>query len=1292
MSPRPAIDLTIDPSLPVAAHEAEIAAGLLSHQVLVVAGETGSGKTTQLPKILLKMGYTAIGHTQPRRIAARSVAQRIAQEIGSPLGEVVGYQVRFTAHTSEATQLKLMTDGIMLAQIAHDSDLRQYDAIIVDEAHERSLNIDFLLGYLKQLLYRRPELKVVITSATIDTARFAAHFDNAPVVEVSGRGFPVEVRYLPPSDDRDLPEQIVAALATLPHQGDVLVFCAGERDIKEADKAISAARHDVEVLPLFARLTLEEQARVFAPHQQQRVVLATNVAETSLTVPGVRYVIDPGLARISRYSARTKVQRLPIEEISQASARQRAGRCGRVAPGICLRLYSQDNFEQRPAFTDPEMLRTNLASVILAMANASLGPIEEFPFVEAPDQAQISDGLRLLVELGAIVSPSGNPRLTRIGRQLAGLPIDPRLARMVIEANRLNCLRDVIVIVAALSIQDVRERPADNRGAADACHARFWSDQTAPDGVGDISGAGAGRQQGTSEPSAQVRPLPAPARITPHTGWKGGHQSKEAAQSAAEVSAGGDIIAWLRLWRYLKERRRALSGSAFRRLCKSEWLNYQRVRQWIDLVDQLRAITKRLKLTDHRSVSDPTAVLTACLAGLLSQIGRLDVSGEAPAKGRRRPLREYIGARSARFVISPGSSLAKRPPELVMAVELIDTNRLWAHTVAAISPSQVEAVGQHLLRRSYSEPFFAASSGSIRAHEQSTLLGVIIRADRLVDYAQIDPVEARRLFIQSGLVEGQLQARQGSASAQLMTYNRQVVEMAEQAEDKLRRRGGLIGDLEMADWFDVRLPATVNSAATLERWLRADDSHPASLQWRLADLQLVADADGGDFPDHWVFGQTSFELDYHFAPGQATDGVTVKIPLSQLASLDPAPFTWGVPGQRLELATSWIKTLPKATRRRFVPAADWAGRALDWLSDHQGDQQRPFVEELARALQALDGGPVIGFDPSGLPEHLRMRFLVAQGGAGQVSRDLSSIQAELNQQVAKQLSKASGRQLRSGQSWVFGHLPATVTVRQHGVAAVGYPALADQRDHVTEQLATTLGQAQLIHAAGLARLVLLALPEPYKWVVAHLTNPDKLALATSPYPSVPDLLADARLAAIRQLIAAHRPWEIRSQEQFDALVQLVRPDQVEATMRLVAVAADALGRWQRLQPLIKNLNPLSEAFQDISTQVDNLIFPNFLQVITASWLPRLPYWLKAVEARLIAYGSDQRRDQARMDQLTPVLNAYDDWLDKGQPVSEQSDQVGYLIEELRIQLFAQTIGTSQTVSVKRLLKAIADLG
>ena len=963
--------VAFDTELPIAAHADEIADLIQDHQVVVVAGETGSGKTTQLPKICLALGRRHIAHTQPRRIAARSVAERVAEEMRVDLGEQVGYQVRFTRRATSDTALTVMTDGVLLAEISHDRDLRAHDTIIIDEAHERSLNIDFLLGYLKQLLPRRRDLKVIITSATIDTARFAAHFDDAPVIEVSGRTYPVEVRYRPldPSEqvraddddeDEELSERpstpapvdtkdevidqvtgICRAVEELTREGegDILVFLAGEQEIRETTEALAdLGLANTEILPLFARLSAAEQHRVFTPHSGRRIVLATNVAETSLTVPGIRYVIDPGTARISRYSVRTKVQRLPIEPVSQASANQRAGRCGRVAPGICIRLYSEADFESRPEFTEPEILRTNLAAVILQMAQARLGAITDFPFVEPPDRSRIDDGIRLLDELGALKPGHRDaPRLTKIGHQLARVPLDPRLGRMLLEGSKQGSLAEVLVIVAALSIRDVRERPAEKREEADSFHRRFATEANLLQTLQAVDDADNNRVGDWSQVRQQVHRRPAnaptpgtPARHTPHTNSRPGKPAPQ--PQPGGIDEGGDILAIHRLWRYLRHQRRQMGSSAFRRMCRAEYINYLRVREWDDLHGQLRQIAKELHLEVNRTSAPTDRVLVALLSGLLSHIGLAQVRESSKRRGQRPGPQEYIGARGTKFAINPGSLLSRKSPELVVAVELVETSRLWARTVAAVQPEWVEEVAGPLIKRSWAAPHWAASTASVVATERAALFGVPLWADHRVNYGRIDPVVSRQIFIRSALVERDWRSNHG-----FLKHNDRVRDEAADLEERSRQRGLVADDDAIFAFYDRRVPEGIVSGSHFDAWWRrVQDRHQLDLSLDdLVDSDLV-DADA--FPDHWKVGNLDLPVRYVFEPGSGHDGVTVTIPLALLNQVPTAPFSWQVPGLRTELATELIRALPKRIRTQLVPAPDRARAALTWLEDNDADR------------------------------------------------------------------------------------------------------------------------------------------------------------------------------------------------------------------------------------------------------------------------------------------------------------------------------------------------------------------
>src|ERR1700722_8460644 len=902
-------ELSYPPELPVSQLKDQIAEVIRDHQVVIVAGETGSGKTTQLPKICLELGRGVagqIGHTQPRRIAARTVAERIAEELKTDLGDIVGYKVRFTDKSGDNTAVKLMTDGILLAEIGSDRNLRRYDTLIIDEAHERSLNIDFILGYLRRLLPTRPDLKVIITSATIDPERFSAHFSQAPIIEVSGRTYPVEVRYRPLADPddpgtepRDQVQGIIDAVDELraAGPGDILVFLSGEREIRDTADALNAQEEArggrgpggpaaLEILPLYGRLSAAEQHRVFQAHSRRRVVLATNVAETSLTVPGIAYVIDPGTARISRYSNRTKVQRLPVEPISQASARQRAGRCGRTSDGICIRLYSEADFDGRPEFTEPEILRTSLASVILRMADLDLGEVKDFPFIDPPDARNVTDGIALLEELGAVTRAAGRLRLTDTGTKLAHLPLDPRLGRMILEAGRHGCVREVLIITAALSIQDPRERPADARAAADAMHARF------------------------AEP-------------------------------------GSDFLTFVTLWDYLRDQQHALSSSAFRRMCHREFLHYLRTREWLDVYGQLRQAARDLGVeagerrpgahapegAELAPVKDPrfpagvaAAVHQSLLAGLLSHLGmrasEVTATGaraaEPKARGKRRGPAEFDGARGSRFAIFPDSVLARQPPAWVMAAELVETSRLWARTTARIEPEWAEALAGPLARRTYSEPHWDARRGAAMATEKVTLYGLPIVAARPVQFGRVNPAAAREIFIRSALVEGDWTTRH-----QFFHDNRRLLDEAEDLERRARRRGIVADDDALFDFYDDRIPASVTSARHFDSWWKkARQSEPDLLTFSPAEQVRLAASPGrgGGLP-----------LSYEFAPGEPGDGVTADIPLAELNQVNPADFGWQVPGLRQELVTELIRSLPKALRTAFVPAPDTARAVLPVL-------------------------------------------------------------------------------------------------------------------------------------------------------------------------------------------------------------------------------------------------------------------------------------------------------------------------------------------------------------------------
>jgi ATP-dependent helicase HrpA len=1288
------------PELPVSQRKDEIAAAIRDNQVVIVAGETGSGKTTQLPKICLELGRGVtgqIGHTQPRRIAARTVAERIAEELGTEVGAAVGYQVRFTDKASDETLVKVMTDGILLAEMQRDRQLLRYDTLIIDEAHERSLNIDFILGYLKRLLPSRPDLKVIITSATIDPERFSKHFaggksgqksggdepgtqsaggkpgkksggaesgtqsagdesgtrtaggepgprsGTAPVIEVSGRTYPVEVRYRPladpdrPGDEpKDQAQGICDALGELRAEGrgDVLVFLSGEREIRDTADALAeqADLAGLEVLPLYGRLSAAEQHRVFEPHQRPRVVLATNVAETSLTVPGIRYVIDPGTARISRYSHRTKVQRLPIEPISQASADQRKGRCGRTSNGICIRLYSEEDFSARPEFTDPEILRTSLASVILQAAALDLGDVADFPFVDPPESRNIADGVRLLEELGAISSggagtggrAAGTPRpgatrLTAVGRKLARLPVDPRFGRMILEAGHQGCVREVLIITAALSIQDPRERPADAREAADAMHARF------------------------AEP-------------------------------------GSDFLPFLTLWDYLHEQQRELSGSAFRRMCRREHLHYLRVREWQDLHGQLRQAARDVGIgtgPDRGSPADVAdRVHISLLAGLLSHIGMRDT--ERNPGGKRRGPAEYAGARGARFAIFPGSSLARKPPQWVVAAELVETSRLWARVAARIEPEWAEPLAAHLVKRTYSEPHWDARRGAAMALEKVTLYGLPIVTARKANYARVDPAAARDLFITGALVEGDWQTHH-----RFFHRNQRLLEEARELEDKARRRGLVADDAALFDFYDQRIPSDVTSARHFDAWWKkARAQSPDLLTFTPADLEgpAASRVQPADYPSRWG----ELPLSYEFAPGEPGDGVTADIPLAALAQVSGDELGWQVPGRREELVTELIRSLPKDLRRLFVPAPDTARAVVARLGEPHGN----LLDALGAELGKIGGVqiPRDAWDVSRLPAHLRVTFRVTDSGHELASgKDLAELRQRLRPRLQTMLDEAASDIIRTGlRDWRIGTLPRVVTRDR----VTAYPALVDAGDAVDVRLFETEAEATAAMLRGTRRLLLLQVPSGVRSMADRLPNERKLAMSRSPYPGIGALLDDCAACAADQVIAeAGGPaWDA---EGYARLVTAARDALPLATARVVDVAGQVLEAAHEAEVRLQRaaVPALAAALADARGQLTALIYPQFVSETGLRRLPDLVRYLRAISRRLDTAPADPGRDAERMAVVRGVTAAYRQAI-ADLPAARRCDPdvqaVRWMIEELRVSLFAQLLGTSGPVSEKRI--------
>ncbi|MGW5722935.1 ATP-dependent RNA helicase HrpA [Amycolatopsis sp. NPDC003865] len=1220
--------------LPVSRLKDEIGAAIEKHQVVIVAGETGSGKTTQLPKICLELGRGIrgqIGHTQPRRLAARTVADRIAGELKTELGDAVGYKVRFTDQSGQDTLVKLMTDGILLAEIQTDRSLRQYDTLIIDEAHERSLNIDFILGYLKQLLPRRPDLKVVITSATIDPERFSKHFDDAPIVEVSGRTYPVETRYRPlvdpddpeGDDERDQTQGILEAVEELCAEGpgDILVFLSGEREIRDTADVLNRANlRNTEVLPLYARLSSAEQQRIFQSHTGRRVVLATNVAETSLTVPGIKYVVDPGTARISRYSHRTKVQRLPIEPVSQASANQRKGRCGRTSDGICIRLYSEEDFESRPEFTDPEILRTNLASVILQMTSLGLGDIAAFPFVEPPDRRQVTDGIGLLQELGAFSSTGSDRSLTDIGRKLAQLPVDPRMGRMVLEAAKNGCVREVMIIAAALSIQDPRERPAEKQQAADAQHARF------------------------ADPTS-------------------------------------DFLAYLNLWEYVAEQQKALSGNQFRRMCRTEYLNYLRLREWQDIFSQLRQLAKPLgiSLNTNTTPVDPQRVHTSLIAGLLSHIGLKD-----PAKG------DYLGARGARFGVFPGSALFKKQPRWVMSAELVETSRLWARVNARIEPEWVEPLAQHVVKRSYSEPHWERKQGAVMATERVTLYGVPLIADRRVNYGRIDPEMSRALFIRHALVEGDWQTRH-----HFFAENRALLEEVEDLENRARRRDILVDDQTLYEFYDARVPADVVSVRHFDTWWKkARHEQPDLLSFEKSMLinETAGGVREGDYPDSWTQGTQVFPLTYQFEPGADADGVTVHVPLPVLNQVTPDGFDWQVPGLRAELVTQLIKSLPKALRRNFVPAPDTARDVLSRVSPSDG----PLLEVLGRELRSLRGVtvPYADWDLSSVPEHLKMTFRVVDERGKRVAegKDIEELQRRLAPKVRATISKAANSLEKAGLTKPsFGALPKVFESTQRGHDVKAYPALVDEGASVAVRLLDTPGQQEHAMWAGTRRMLRLNLNSPMKFITRSLSNSSKLVLNRNPHGSVAALLEDCVDCAVDALmIAGGGP--VFDETGFKVLLEKVRAGLHPEVLAVLTDVEKILRAANDVEVALPSARGPAESLADIRTQLAGLVYPGFVTATGASRLRHVVRYLQGISRRLEKLASEPTRDLQRTADIAWIQAEYADAVASLPPgtSSPALNEVRWMIEELRVSFFAQTLGTAHPVSLKRITKAIDD--
>ncbi len=1224
------------PELPVVEQREQILKAIQQHQVIILCGETGSGKTTQLPKICLEAGRGVaglIGHTQPRRIAARSVAARIASELDSAIGEAVGFKIRFSDHVSERTYIKLMTDGILLAEIQNDPWLNQYDTLIIDEAHERSLNIDFLLGYLKRLLFKRNDLKLIITSATIDPERFAQHFDNAPIITVQGRTYPVELRYEPPEleseflDDIDTPTAIVNACETLlqERQHDVLVFLSGERDIREMaellGKQLSHNRtfRGVEILPLFSRLSNAEQNRIFQKHTSPRIVLATNVAETSLTVPGIRAVVDPGYARVSRYSVRSKVQRLPIEKVSQASANQRMGRCGREAPGVCIRLYSEEDFNARTEFTEPEILRTNLSSVILQMASMKLGDIDDFPFVEAPEPKFINDGFRTLQELAAL---NDNRQLTPLGKRLARLPIDPRLGRMLLASADEGCVNEALTIVSALSVQDPRERPFEKRQAADEQHAEF------------------------------------------------NHETS-------------DFMAWLNLWNFVTVQKEHLSNSQFRKMCRQRFLSALRIIEWIDVRRQLERLCKDLKLKQGSGEAAPDNVHRALLTGLLA-----NVAIKTEKQG-------YLGTRNRHLSIFPGSGLFKKGPKWMMAAEIAETSKLYARQVAAVQPQWIETLAEHLLQFSYRDAHWQRKKGTVGAWAQSTLYGLIINPKKRVNYTRINPSESRQIFIREALVNGELLTQ-----GQFHRHNQNLLDEVTALEEKSRRRDIVVDPEELVRFYDSIIPENLCTTSDFEKWRKGFESdNPRALFYEREQLLLddAAAVNAHDYPDQIEMNAMVLPLRYHFAPGEDDDGVTLVCPVEVLNRVSAARCEWLVPGMLEEKIALMIKALPKALRKNFVPAPDFAAAAHGAMTPGEGS----LLGNLSRELHRMTGVKITkeDWDTSNLPTYLTMNFEVV-GDQGQLlrsGRHLKTLQEAYVGEVEETLLKFSDNSIEKEQvtDWNFGDLPISINIEKSGMTLQGFPALQANEKGVGVKLFATMSSAMSAMPLGVRALYKVVLKDEVRYLNRKLPNINVLSLRFTPFGTKQMLIDDVINASFDQALI--NPDDLpRARDAFMDKLHAHKAELVPFAGDICDTLGQVFEKHRQVAKRLEGSVSLSwiEPARDIKDQIAQLIYPGFVSATGLNRLRRLPVYFLAMDKRLDSIDRAPDKDRRRRSELLPVWEAF-----KALPREREDDpdyraalnELRWAFEELRVSLFAQDLGTAEKVSVSRLENRVQEL-
>jgi len=1285
--------ITYPEGLPISDNAEQIAQAIQDNQVVIIAGETGSGKTTQIPKICLELGRGIdglIGHTQPRRIAARTVANRIAEELNSKLGEQVGYKVRFNDQVSQQSYIKLMTDGILLAEMQKDRLLRQYDTIIIDEAHERSLNIDFILGYLRQILAKRPDLKVIVTSATIDPKRFANHFADkngkaAPIIEVSGRTYPVEMRYRPLNDNsanggeqddnvnegsaeaKDIISGILNAVDELSQlstneQGDILIFLNGEREIRDTAAALNKAnlRH-TQILPLYARLTISEQNRIFKPHSGRNIVLATNVAETSLTVPGIKYVIDPGTARISRYSYRTKVQRLPIEAISQASANQRAGRCGRVSSGVCIRLYSEDDYFNRPEFTDPEILRTNLATVILQMLALDLGEIGDFPFIEAPDNRNINDGVKLLEELAAIDNGANKQkkhkshkeqqnqgtRLTKSGRLLAKFPIDPRLAKMVLTSIDLGCIEQILIIVSAISIQDPRERPHEKQQAADEKHNRFKDKNS-------------------------------------------------------------DFVSLLNLWQYVTEQKKDLSQNHFRKLCQREYLSYVRLREWQDIFSQLKLTLKEQKISltsvdyqfsinesgsvinqDKKEQALPDALVSvhqALLSGLLSHLGQQDEN------------REYKGARGSKFFVFPGSALSKKPPKWLMSAELVETSRLFARMNARLDPLWIEPLAEHLLKRSYSEPHWEKKQGAVMAFEQVSLYGLNIVTKRKINFKAIEPNTCREIFIREALVNGECFIKE-----KFLEQNQTLVASIEALEQKARRKDFLIDEQQLVDFYSDKLPeSAVCQRSFLAWWKKAKKQEETLLDFTKAFLlnETSSELSVKEYPDTWQQKNLTLPLSYHFSPGDIDDGISVIIPIAILNQCYVEGFDWLIPALRYDLLVALIKALPKTLRRNFVPAPNYAQACLDNMANTSECKTR-LVDAFAKQLLRMTGVrlPEDVWQDVELPVHLTMNFQVVneKGKLLKQGRDLNQLKAQLQGKVKASIKQVAEKGIEKSKLtlWDFGNLPQGYEKKVANMTIKAFPALVDQKSSVAIELFEQEEHAEQAMLNGISRLILLNIPSPLKYLQQKMPNKAKLGLYFNPFGSITDLLQDCIQGACVFLVKKHMQDKgltllPRTESDFYLVREYVRAEISDCVLTAAIKVEQVLSLRHDIAKKLKGNVALNviQSHSDIKQQNEALVFKGFVSVSGLEKLDDITRYLKGIVRRLEKLPIDPNQDRLKLIEVKKAVDLYGNVLSqqrKDKPITQDILLTKWMIEEFRISLFSQNLGTAQPISLKRII-------